>query len=216
MKNREAATFLLVPLLLITIVPAANSPETSIQEVKPSRTIEFIIDPELLKSTPLETVVNKLQETVKQASLIFKAQVGPKLELAIITVNPPLPGTWKEPALKYVHILLWLKEIPKQTDFLVFVSNIGLKNAAGESRGGYAFISTPYNKHRDSIILYSSHVNTMKKELLHEIGHNCGAEHNDKTGSGTKPAEESIMHSKIMSDIRYDSESLIIIKAYCG
>lgn len=179
-------------------------------------TIEFIIDPELSRSIPHAAAEDKLKETVEQASLVFNYQVGRGLEIKKTTAVIKLPAAWKEQILNADDILSWLKSFPKETDFIVFVSGRSLKNAISESSGGYAFISTPENKRRESAILYNSDAKAMKKILLHELGHNCGARHTDETGSGTDPAEESIMHSKITSDIKYDSKNLETIKENCG
>ncbi|OGZ98610.1 MAG: hypothetical protein A3D41_05310 [Candidatus Sungbacteria bacterium RIFCSPHIGHO2_02_FULL_41_12b] len=192
---------------------------SALQEKSPL-TIEFIIDPELTKSIPQENIEENIKEVAKQASSIFLTQVGRRLEIGKVTFNIQPAEEINGQSVFGFEILNWLGKLAQTTDFIVFVTGKEIKSITGESKSGYANVKrheSDYIKSKESTILYNSDIKVIKKVLLHELGHNCGATHidDDKTIPGAEKIE-SIMHSKITSELKYDPKSADAIKQNCG
>ena len=221
MQKPSPALLLVLALFLLPAIPASNTSASNNFPEKPPLTVDFVVDPELLKRLPRENIEKKLKEAVQQASPIFLFQIGKKIETGKISFDEKLPKEINKQSFLAKEVLDWLEKSAKTADFIVFVSGRVIKSAAGEAKGGFANMKKNeygnYVKSGESIILFYSDAKIMRQLMLHELGHNCGAIHidEDKTVPNGEKIE-SLMHSKMTSDLKYDPKSIDIIKQNCG
>ncbi len=194
---------LLLPLALCSTASASEYLRTADFGQKSPLTIEFIIDTELQKEMTLEEIKKTIFQLTGIANGEFYLQLNRYLSIAKITYNEKLPEEINKSLVLDEKVVHWLLARPKNTDFVIFITQRPLTHkesritvGIGSSGGGAAIISL------NSDLVISANI------LMHEIGHNCGAQHADDP--------KSLMHITSSKSLSYDKENLKIIRENCG
>jgi len=165
-------------------------------------TIEFIIDTKMLEEITVEEIEKTVFQITGIANDAFSPQIGRYLAIAKITYDEGLPAEINKNIVLDERVLWWLLARHKNTDLTVFLTQRPLTHK------GFIAVGIGSEGGGASMITLNSDLTISVNILLHEIGHNCGAQHSDDTNS--------LMHKAASRNLTYDKESLKIIKENCG
>ncbi|HEY4494883.1 MAG: hypothetical protein A3B89_02500 [Candidatus Buchananbacteria bacterium RIFCSPHIGHO2_02_FULL_40_13] len=167
-------------LILFFLIVFAAIPSAANE--KPPLTVGIVVDPllrERFKTT--KEFEAHITGIINRASLIFHANVGRRLVLGVIEVGlSPNTGFSIDDKSAFAWLAEKLERHPSR--FWVFLIDRPL--ASCDIPGiwsGCAMMNEAY-----SIVAYNSDVSYTVQNLLHELGHNCGADHSE--------FEDSIMY----------------------
>jgi hypothetical protein len=175
-------------------------------EEKPPLTISIAVDPFIKNRFPSqEELEEHLRDIVNRASLIFNADISRRLVLETVKIGlPPNAGT----DINDTDAFAWLTEKLKQHPSRFWVFLIDRPLASCNIPGtwyGCALMNAS-----QSIVVYNSDLLLTVLNLLHEIGHNCGADHSE--------SENSIMYPlhRIHRSVTSYGDKKEIIRQTCG
>ncbi|MBI2446809.1 MAG: hypothetical protein HYV51_03285 [Parcubacteria group bacterium] len=190
-----------ISLILFFLIVFATIP--SIADEKPPLIVSIVIDPLLRDrfATPEEFETHIL-DIINRASLIFHAEVGRRLVPRVIEVGlPPNTGF----SINDKSAFAWLAEKLERHPSRFWVFLIDRPLASCDIPGiwsGCAMMNESY-----SIVAYNSDIGYTVQNLLHELGHNCGADHSE--------FEDSIMYFIGRNAVSYGDKTGII-RDTCG
>src|SRR3989344_4843652 len=188
-------------LILFSSIVFATMPSAA--DEKPPLTVSIVAD-SLLRDrfTTIEEFETHIFDIINRASLIFHMEVGRRLVPGMIEVGlPPNTGF----SIDDKNAFTWLAEKLEwhPSRFWVFIIDRPL--ASCDIPGiwsGCAMMNDAY-----SIVAYNSDIGYTVQNLLHELGHNCGAEHSK--------SEDSIMYFFGRNATSYGDKTGII-RDTCG
>ena len=175
----------------------------SAADKKPPLTVSIVADPLLRDrfATPEEFKAHIL-DIINRASLIFNADIGRRLVPGVVEIGlPPNAGF----SINDKSAFAWLgKKFKKRPSrFWVFFINRPLASCHIPGIwSGCAMMNEAY-----SIVAYNSDIVYTIQNLLHELGHNCGADHSK--------SEDSIMYFFGRNATSYGDKTGII-RDTCG
>ncbi len=184
------AIFIIIPSVLSAI------------DEKPPLTVSIVVDPLLYDrfKSPEELEVHLLN-IISRASLIFNADIGRQLVLDVIEVGlPPNAGL----SIDDKSAFAWLKEKVKRHPSRFWVFLIDRPLASCNISGTWSGCGMMNNS--ISIVVYNSDLALTLRNLLHELGHNCGADHSE--------SKISIMYPWGGNNVTY-SDKVVIIRDTC-
>lgn len=196
MVARLLVAFSLVFLAAVPAVSAAG-------DEKPPLTISIVADPLLRdRFDSREEFEAYMLDLINRASLIFNADVGKRLVPGAVEVGlPPNAGF----SIEDKSAFAWLgeKQQRRPSQFWIFLIDRPLASCHIPGIwGGCALM----NESR-SIVAYNSDLAFTLQNLLHEMGHNCGANHSE--------SKSSIMHPVGQNATSYGDKAAII-REKCG
>ena len=167
-------------LILFSSIVFATMPSAA--DEKPPLTVNIVADPLLRdRFTTQEEFKAHILDIINRASLIFHTEVGRRLIPGAIEVGlPPNTGF----SIDDKSAFTWLAEKLKRHPSRFWVFLIYRPLASCDIPGiwsGCAMMNEAY-----SIVAYNSDIVYTIQNLLHELGHNCGADHSE--------FEDSIMY----------------------
>lgn len=165
-------------------------------------TIEFIIDTKMQKEMTVEEIEKTVLQITGIANDTFYQQVNRYLAIAKIIYNEKPPKEIDKNLVLDEKVLWWLLARSKDSDFIVFLTQRPL------TYKGQVVIGIGSEGGGASMISLNADLDISVNILLHEIGHNCGAQHSDDP--------KSIMNKAVSKSSIYDKENLKIIKENCG
>src|SRR3989344_3477531 len=190
-------------LIVVLAVFVFISSMPSVADEKPPLTVNIVVDP-LLRDhfESQEKFEAHITDIVNRASLIFHAETGRRLVPGMIEIGlPPNTGFSIDDKSSFTWLAEKLKRHPSR--FWVFLIYRPL--ASCDIPGiwsGCAMMNETY-----SIVAYNSDVGYTVQNLLHELGHNCGADHSK--------SEDSIMYFFGRNATSYGDKTGII-RDTCG
>src|SRR3989344_1930576 len=192
---RVITLILFFSIILIAIPSTANE--------KPPPTVNIVVDP-LLRDhfESQEKFEAHILDIINRASLIFHTEVGRRLISGAIEVGLPSNTGF---SIDDKSAFTWLAEKLKRHPSRFWVFLIYRPLASCDIPGiwsGCAMMNETY-----SIVAYNSDVGYTVQNLLHELGHNCGADHSK--------SEDSIMYFFGRNATSYGDKAGII-RDTCG
>ncbi len=196
MKIQPVAALILAFLAITAFHSAAG-------EEKPPLTINIVADPLLRdRFKSQEEFEAHLFGIINSASLIFNADIGRRLVPGAIEIGlPPNTGF----SVDNNNAFVWLSEKLKRHPSRFWVFLIDRPLASCNIPGIWTGCAL-MNESR-SIVVYNSDIRFVVQNLLHELGHNCGADHS--------ASRDSIMYSSDQNATSYGDKTGII-RDKCG
>jgi len=169
------ARLLTIALAVFVLIPFASSAT----DEKPPLMVSIVVDP-LLRDhfTTLEEFEIHILDIINRTSLVFHTEVGRRLVPGVIEVSlPPNTGFSIDDKSAFAWLATKLKRHPSR--FWVFLIYRPLASCSIPGIwSGCAMMNEAY-----SIVAYNSDVGFTMQNLLHELGHNCGADHSESKDS---------------------------------
>src|SRR3989344_1424248 len=192
----------LVAALFVAILVAAL-PLPAAGEEKSPLTVSIAVDPLLRdRFKSQEELEAHLLELLNRASLIFNADVGRRFVPGVGEIGlPPNTGF----SIDDKNAFAWLAEKLKRRPSRFWVFLIDRPLASCHIPGvwsGCGMMNDPR-----AIVVYNSDARYVAQNLLHEIGHNCGADHSE--------SKESIMYLFDQGAATY-GDKVGVIREKCG
>ncbi|MDP3947926.1 MAG: hypothetical protein Q8Q41_04540 [bacterium] len=192
---------LAVALALAFFVLIPPAPSTG--DDKPSLAVSIVVDPLLRdRFKSQEEFEVHILNIISRASLIFHAEVGRRLVPGAIEIGlPPDAGSSIDDKSAFAWLSEKLKRRPSR--FWVFLIDRPLTSCHIPGIwSGCGMMNDPR-----AIVVYNSDARYVAQNLLHEIGHNCGADHSE--------SKESIMYLFDQGAATYGDKAGII-REKCG
>lgn len=188
---------------LFIAVFAAALPLPAAGDDKPPLTVSIAVDPLLRdRFKSQEELEAHLLDIINRASLIFNADVGRRLVPGVVEIGlPPNTGF----SIDDKNAFAWLAEKLKRRPSRFWVFLIDRPLASCAIPGVWAGCGV-MNESR-TIVVYVSDLASTLQNLLHEIGHNCGADHSE--------SKDSIMYASGRNATSYGDKKGII-RDKCG
>jgi len=189
---------ILILFLLIIFIAMPSAADKKLPLI-----VNIVVDPLLRdRFTTLEEFETHIFDIINRASLIFHADVGRRLVPGVIEVGlPPNAGFSIDDNSAFAWLEQKMNKHPSR--FWVFLIYRPLASCIIPGVwSGCGMMNEAY-----SIAVYSSDINYTMRNILHEFGHNCGADHSK--------SEDSIMYFNDRNAISYGDKTGII-RDTCG
>lgn len=195
------AVRLITSLILIFIAFAAFPTEA--KEEKPPLAVSIVADPLLRgRFNTQEEFDAHILDIINRASLIFNMNVGRRLVLDALEVGlPPNTGFIINDINAFEYLSEKLNKHPSRFWVFLIYRPLASCNIQGILAG-----CAVMNESR-SIVVYNSDIRFAVQNLLHELGHNCGANHSE--------SKNFIMYVNDRNAVSYGDKTSII-RDNCG
>ena len=175
----------------------------SAADEKPPLIVNIVADPLLRdRFKSQKEFETHILSIINRASLIFNADIGRRLVPGVIEIGlPPNTGFSIDDNSAFAWLEQKMSKHPSR--FWVFLIYRPLASCIIPGVwSGCGMMNEAY-----SIVVYSSDIDYTMRNMLHELGHNCGADHSK--------SEDSIMYFNDRNAISYGDKTGII-REKCG